>query len=69
MELTAYIETLQQTLGKTAQINFLPLQDGDVPATNANVDALHAITGFAPATTVKQGIGNFVSWYRNYYGA
>ena len=69
VELMAYIDTLQQTLGKTAQINFLPLQDGDVPATNANVEALHAVTGFAPATTVKQGIGNFVSWYRNYYGA
>jgi len=69
VELMAYIDTLQQSLGKTAQINFLPLQDGDVPATNANVDALHAVTGFAPATTVKQGISNFVSWYRNYYGA
>jgi UDP-glucuronate 4-epimerase len=69
VELMAYIDTLQQTLDKTAQINFLPLQDGDVPATNANVDALHAVTDFVPATTVKQGIGNFVSWYRNYYGA
>ena len=69
VELMAYIETLQDALGKKAQMNFLPLQDGDVPATYADVDALHALTDFAPKTSVEQGIARFVSWYRGYYGA
>jgi UDP-glucuronate 4-epimerase len=54
-------------LGKTAQKNFLPLQDGDVPATSADTAALAAATGFAPATSVASGIARFVDWYRGYY--
>ena len=67
VELMTYIETLEQALGKTAQKNFLPLQDGDVPATYADTSVLNAITGFAPATTVADGIARFVAWYRSYY--
>lgn len=69
VELMTYIETLEAALGKTAQKNFLPLQDGDVPATYADTTSLNAITGFAPATSVKDGIARFVAWYREYYGA
>jgi UDP-glucuronate 4-epimerase len=68
VELMTYITTLEKALGKTAQKNFLPLQDGDVPATSADTAALHAVTGFAPATTVESGIARFVGWYRGYYG-
>jgi len=68
VELMTYITTLEKALGKTAQKNFLPLQDGDVPATSADTAALHAVTGFAPATTVESGIARFVDWYRGYYG-
>ncbi len=68
VELMTYIETLESALGKTAQKNFLPLQDGDVPATFADTEALQAATGFAPATSVETGIGRFVKWYRSYYG-
>jgi UDP-glucuronate 4-epimerase len=50
-----------------AEKNFMPLQDGDVPATYANTDALNAWTGFVPATPVPVGIGRFVEWYRGYY--
>ena len=67
VELMTYIKTLESALGKTAQKNFLPLQDGDVPATFADTEALQAATGFAPATSVETGIGRFVSWYRSYY--
>ncbi|MBV2233947.1 MAG: NAD-dependent epimerase [Sterolibacterium sp.] len=69
VELMTYIETLEAALGKTAQKNFLPLQDGDVPATYADTTSLNAITGFAPATSVKDGIARFVAWYREYYAA
>ena len=67
VELMAYIETLERLLGRTAPRNFLPLQDGDVPATNADTSALHDWTGFAPATPIATGIERFVTWYRGYY--
>ncbi len=67
VELMTYIETLERKLGRVAQKNFLPLQAGDVPATNADVSALRDWTGFSPATSVTDGIERFVTWYRDYY--
>jgi len=63
-----FIGCIEEALGMKAQKNLLPLQDGDVPATYANVDALQAWTGFMPATDIRTGIGRFVAWYRDYYG-
>ena len=54
-------------LGKKAEKNFLPMQDGDVPATYANVDDLVRDIDFKPATTIEEGISRFVDWYREYY--
>jgi UDP-glucuronate 4-epimerase len=65
--LMTYIETLEQALGKVAKKNFLPMQDGDVAASHADTAELEALTGFAPATSVKDGIGRFVAWYKTYY--
>ncbi len=62
-----FIGCIEQALGLQAQKNLLPLQDGDVPATYADVDALTEWTGFAPATDIRSGIGRFVAWYRAYY--
>ncbi len=62
-----FIGTIEQALGRTAQKNLLPLQDGDVPATYADVAALKDWVGFAPATDIATGIGRFVAWYREYY--
>jgi UDP-glucuronate 4-epimerase len=45
----------------------LPMQDGDVPATYADTDALSAWVGFVPATSIEYGVGQFVKWYRHYY--
>lgn len=67
VELMAYIETLELALDKTATKNFLPLQDGDVPATYAATSELRALTGFSPATSVQEGVKRFVDWYRGYY--
>jgi UDP-glucuronate 4-epimerase len=69
VELMTYIRTLQGALRREAVLNLLPLQAGDVPATNADTAALQALTGFSPATAIEQGIGRFVQWYRVYYGA
>lgn len=67
VELLDYIAALELALGKKAQMNFLPMQAGDVPATYADTADLAAATGFTPKTPVKLGIARFVEWYRNYY--
>ena len=66
-KLMRYIEVLEECLGKTAEKNFLPMQDGDVPATYANVDDLVKDIGFKPSTSIEDGIKKFVEWYREYY--
>ena len=67
--LMSFIEAIESALGKTATKNFLPLQDGDVPATHADVAELAAWTGFQPGTPVPEGVARFVRWYRSYYNA
>jgi UDP-glucuronate 4-epimerase len=67
VELMRYIEVLEDCLGKKAVLDLLPMQDGDVPATYANVDNLVSDVGFRPATSVEDGIARFVEWYRAYY--
>ena len=62
-----FIGTLEKTLGKTAEKRFLPMQDGDVPATYADTAALRSWVDFAPKTALQDGIGRFVAWYRDYY--
>jgi len=67
VELLHFIEVIEDCVGKKADKNMLPLQPGDVPATYANVDDLMNDVGFKPATSIEDGIANFVSWYRDYY--
>lgn len=67
VELMRYIETLEKCLGKKAQKNFLPLQAGDVPETNADVSALADYINYRPQTEIETGIANFVEWYKGYY--
>jgi len=69
VELMSFIEAIEQSLGKVAKKNFLPLQDGDVPATFADVSELAQWTGFKPNTSVRSGVARFVDWYRGYYKA
>jgi len=67
VELMRFIEVLEKNLGKTAEKNFLPMQQGDVPATYANVDDLMRDVGYAPKTPIETGIARFVEWYKDYY--
>ena len=62
-----FIGCVEDALGMQAEKNLLPLQDGDVPATYADVESLDSWVGFVPATDVRSGIGRFVDWYRGYY--
>lgn len=68
IELMTFIETLERHLGRKAEKEFLPLQPGDVPVTYADIEDLSRETGFEPTTTIDEGIGNFVNWYRSFYG-
>ena len=65
--LMEFIAAMEESLGITAQKNFLPMQPGDVPATAADTDRLDAWVGFKPNTPIRQGVSQFVSWYRDYY--
>ncbi len=67
VELNRYIEVLEDCLGKKAIRELLPMQMGDVPATEANVDDLVRDVGFKPATSIEDGIARFVAWYRDYF--
>ncbi|THB67370.1 MAG: NAD-dependent epimerase [Gammaproteobacteria bacterium] len=67
VELMHLIETIENTIGKEAKKNMLPIQPGDVPATYADVDDLVNDVGFKPSTSIEEGVGNFISWYRDYY--
>ena len=67
VELLHFIEVLEQQLGKKAIRNLLPMQDGDVPETFADIAELERLTGFRPSTSIEAGIGKFVSWYKDYY--
>ncbi len=67
VQLMEFIACIEEALGRQAQKNLLPMQDGDVPATYADVDALTDWAGFAPATDIRTGIQRFVDWYRAYY--
>ena len=67
VELMDYIGALEEALGVEADKEMLPLQDGDVPDTYANVDDLVKEFGYKPDMSVKQGVTNFVKWYKDFY--
>ncbi|MEN8141734.1 MAG: NAD-dependent epimerase [Thermodesulfobacteriota bacterium] len=66
-ELLHFIEVLEDCLGRKAQKEMLPMQQGDVQATYANVDDLISDVGFKPDTPLETGVQRFVDWYRDYY--
>lgn len=67
VELLYFIQVLENKLGKKVVKNFLPLQEGDVPETFADVNDLMRDVGFKPATPIEEGIEKFVNWYKEYY--
>jgi len=66
VELKTFIRTIENALGVEAKKNFLPMQDGDVIATYADVTDLMRDTGFAPRTSLEAGIAEWVGWYESY---
>jgi len=68
VKLLRYIEVLEDSLGVKADMDMLPMQDGDVKATTADTSALERDFGYKPGITVEEGLREFASWYREYYG-
>ena len=67
VELLHFIEVLEESLGKKAVKNMLPIQDGDVKETFADISDLEKEIDFRPRTPIEAGIGKFVNWYKEYY--
>ncbi|MGN6496926.1 MAG: NAD-dependent epimerase/dehydratase family protein [Tsuneonella sp.] len=61
------IEAIEEECGRKAARNYMDMQKGDVPATWANADLLKRLTGYLPQTDYRDGIRQFVAWYRDYY--
>lgn len=68
VNLMNFISVIENALGKKAELNFLPMQPGDVKTTYADIDDLVHDAGYTPKTPIEKGIGEFVQWYRDYYG-
>jgi len=69
IDLIRYIRALETALGLEARLELLPMQAGDVAATEADTSSLEQATGFRPSMPVEEGVRRFVSWYREYYHA
>ncbi len=67
VKLMEFIDAIEAATGKKAIKNLMPMQAGDVPSTHADVSELEQAIGFKPDMSVRQGIKNFVDWYRDYY--
>jgi UDP-glucuronate 4-epimerase len=67
LELMTLIGILEKKLGKTAKLELLSLQPGDVAVTYAAIEKLRRDTGYSPSTPIEEGVSRFVDWYRSYY--
>jgi UDP-glucuronate 4-epimerase len=65
--LMEFISTLEELLGKKAKIEYLPMQAGDVKETYADIADLEVKVGYSPSTSIREGLEEFVSWYKSYY--
>lgn len=63
-----FIKTLEDAIGKKAEIEFLPMQPGDVLATYADIEALRSDHGYDPKTSIEEGLPEFVKWFKQYSG-
>ena len=67
VRLMDFVEAIEKECGREAIRNYMPMQKGDVPATWADATLLRELTGYTPKTDVREGIRQFVAWYRDYY--
>ena len=65
-ELMDVVNLIEQNLGKKAEIEFLPMQPGDIPESLADIEKSEEFLGFKPTTGISSGIEDFVEWYKEY---
>lgn len=65
--LMRFIEALESAIGKEAEKDYYPMQPGDVKKTYADTSDLEKDINFKPDTSIEEGLGKFVDWYKNYY--
>jgi len=68
VRLLDFVDAIEAELGMPAERRYLDMQPGDVPATWADAELLHDLTGYRPTTDLRDGIARFVAWFRDYYG-
>jgi UDP-glucuronate 4-epimerase len=68
VSLLRFIEEIEKALGLVAERNYMEMQPGDVVHTEASTDFIEALIGYRPSTPISVGVGEFVRWYRAYYG-
>lgn len=64
IKLKEFIACIEETVGKKAEKNYTPMQDGDVVRTHADIDSFKEITGCSPETNLEEGIAKLVEWYQ-----
>jgi UDP-glucuronate 4-epimerase len=67
IKLLDFIKAIEENLGKKAIRNYMSMQKGDVMATWADVSLLNNLTGYVPQTNFRDGVNQFIKWYREYY--
>lgn len=67
VNLMDFVHLIEKEIGKEAVINFMPLQQGDVPETVADISKARTMLGYNPTFSIEEGVKNFVAWYRDYY--
>ena len=67
VRLEDFVSAIEQEVGKPAIRNYMDMQPGDVPATWADAELLRSLTGYAPKTDIREGVKQFVAWYRDYF--
>ena len=67
VELKDYIKAIENELGKQAKFNFLPIQEGDVADSLADLDKIKSLTGYQPKVSYKEGVKKFIEWYKHFY--
>ena len=67
VRLMDFVDAIEAEVGRKAIRNYMPMQQGDVPATWADASLLQTLTGYHPQTPFREGVAKFVAWYREYY--
>jgi UDP-glucuronate 4-epimerase len=67
VKLIDYVRIFEKTLGREAKLEMLPLQDGDLKDTSANIESIKQDIGYSPKVSVEEGIPRFLEWYCDYF--